>query len=134
MCGNGASEIFMAMAHAIKPETVLIVAPSFSGYVWAFEAVDAKIIYYVTKDEDDFSVKDDIVNIIEIDNWNGRYFLSGPVCYNRPEFNYSNGEKSHMCNHDEVIFSNKEAVIDYIKDTTKKLKDTKVHLRKLKLK
>ncbi len=75
-----------------------------------------------------------IVNIIEIDNWNGRYFLSGPVCYNRPEFNYSNGEKSHMCNHDEVIFSNKEAVIDYIKDTTKKLKDTKVHLRKLKLK
>jgi len=39
-----------------------------------------------------------------------------------------------MCNHDEVIFSNKEAVIDYIKDTIKKLKDIKTHLRKLKMK
>lgn len=75
-----------------------------------------------------------IVNIIKIDNWEGRYFLSGPAYYSHPEFNYVHGEKSHMSNHDEIVFSNKEVVIDYIKDTTKKLKDTKVHLRKLKLK
>ena len=65
LCGNGASEIFMAIAHAIRPKTALIVAPSFSGYVWAFDAVDAKLTYYVTKAEDNFSVKDDIVDIIE---------------------------------------------------------------------
>ena len=75
-----------------------------------------------------------IVNIIKIDNLEGRYFLSGPAYYSYPEINYVHGEISHICNQDEIVFSNKEAVIDYIKDTTKKLKDTKVHLRKLKLK
>lgn len=30
--GNGASELFVAIIHARKPKTVLVLAPSFSGY------------------------------------------------------------------------------------------------------
>jgi len=75
-----------------------------------------------------------IVNIVKIDKWYGRYFLSGPVCYSSPSCGPGNGEKAHMNNHCEIVFSNKEAVIDYIKDTTKRLKDIRLHVRKLKLK
>jgi len=75
-----------------------------------------------------------IENIIKQDLWEGRYFLSGPKCYFNPEIKCINGEKTSICNHSDIVFSNKEAVIDYIKDTSKKLKDVRLYLRKLKLK
>ena len=65
LCSNGASEIFMAMAHAFRPENVLLTAPSFAGYVWAFEAVEANLIYYVTKEENDFLIREDIMDVID---------------------------------------------------------------------
>lgn len=52
--GNGASELFMAIVHAIKPEKTVISVPSFSGYRHAAEAVESEIIYYTTKAEEDF--------------------------------------------------------------------------------
>lgn len=75
-----------------------------------------------------------IENIIKQDLFEGRYFLSGPKCYTNPEINCINNEKTSICNHSDIVFSNKEAVIDYIKDTSKKLKDVRLYLRKLKLK
>lgn len=75
-----------------------------------------------------------IENIIKQDLWEGRYFLSGPKCYSNPEIKCIHGEKTSICNHSDIVFSNKEAVIDYIKDTSKKLKDIRLYLRKLKLK
>ena len=74
-----------------------------------------------------------IEKIIKIDNWNGRYFLSGPTYYSHPEFNYMDGEQTSICNHEDFVFSNKEAIIDYIRDTVKRLKSTKTYLQKLKL-
>ena len=32
VCGNGASELFVALMHALKPEKILIPVPSFLGY------------------------------------------------------------------------------------------------------
>ena len=75
-----------------------------------------------------------IENIIKQDLWEGRYFLSGPKCYTNPEINCTNTEKSNIANHGDIVFSNKEAVIDYIKDTSKKLKDIRLYLRKRKFK
>lgn len=43
--GNGASELFMAVVHAIKPRQAVIPIPSFYGYEYAVDAVDCKKIY-----------------------------------------------------------------------------------------
>ncbi len=47
ICGNGASELLMAVVHAFQPEKVLLPVPSFSGYQWALEASGAWIDYHI---------------------------------------------------------------------------------------
>ena len=42
VCGNGASELFVAIVHALRPKRVGILAPSFSGYAWAAQTVGAR--------------------------------------------------------------------------------------------
>lgn len=42
-CGNGASELFVAIVHALRPKRVGILAPSFSGYAWAAQTVGAEV-------------------------------------------------------------------------------------------
>lgn len=54
--GNGASELFMAITHAIKPKKVVIPAPSFYGYEYAAAAARSEILYYELKRENDFCV------------------------------------------------------------------------------
>ena len=41
--GNGASELFMAVMHAIRPDRVLLPVPSFYGYEYAAVAVQSRI-------------------------------------------------------------------------------------------
>lgn len=45
LLGNGASELFMAVVHAIKPRRSVLMAPSFYGYEYALSAVDCDISY-----------------------------------------------------------------------------------------
>lgn len=52
--GNGASEIFMAIVHAIRPEKTLIPIPSFYGYEYAAKAVSGEIVYFPLKEEAEF--------------------------------------------------------------------------------
>ena len=47
--GNGASELFMAIVHGIKPKKIVIPVPSFYGYEYAAKTVDSEIIYYEMK-------------------------------------------------------------------------------------
>ena len=76
ICGNGASELFVAVVRAVKPKTVLLLAPSFCGYQAAVEAVNAKIIYYDCKEKDDFALTDEILPYLteKID----LFFLANP--------------------------------------------------------
>ena len=60
LCGNGASELFLALLHALKPKKTLIPVPSFGGYEYAAKAAGSSIRYYITKPEDGFAVKEDI--------------------------------------------------------------------------
>lgn len=48
LIGNGASELIMAICHAVRPESAMITAPSFSGYRAALHAVlpDSRIFRY----------------------------------------------------------------------------------------
>lgn len=54
--GNGASELFMAITHAIKPKKTVIPVPSFYGYEYAATAAESEILYYELKRENDFCV------------------------------------------------------------------------------
>jgi len=65
--GNGASELFMAVVHALRPKKTVIPVPSFYGYEHAAKAADSEIIYYKTKQEDSFGITDDIYNTLTED-------------------------------------------------------------------
>ena len=52
--GNGASELFMAVVHGIKPKKTVIPVPSFYGYEYAAEAVGGEVVYYGMKREGSF--------------------------------------------------------------------------------
>ncbi len=54
MCGNGASELFVAVVHAIKPGKIVIPAPSFYGYEKAANVTEAEVSYYEMKERDGF--------------------------------------------------------------------------------
>lgn len=65
--GNGASELFMAIIHGIRPEKTVIPVPSFYGYEYAAGATDGEIIYYETKEENDFCLQDDFLSVLKED-------------------------------------------------------------------
>lgn len=53
--GNGASELFMAIAHAIKPQKAVLPAPGFFGYEHVLRAVGCDIGYFMLDEQSDFS-------------------------------------------------------------------------------
>ena len=59
--GNGASELFVAIIHARKPKTVLVLAPSFSGYEHSAACEDCQVRYYYLKKEDNFELTEHFV-------------------------------------------------------------------------
>ncbi len=65
--GNGASELLMAVMHALRPKRVLLAAPSFTGYEHAANAVNAECIYYEMSEEAGFSVTEDILDMLTED-------------------------------------------------------------------
>lgn len=74
--GNGASELFMAIVHALKPKKVLIPVPSFYGYEYAAEAAGGEVSYYVMSSENGFQLDENFKEALteEID----LLFLANP--------------------------------------------------------
>lgn len=65
--GNGASELFMAIMHGIKPKKTVVPVPSFYGYEHAVEAAGGKVIYYEMRREDGFSLTQDFYSVLTED-------------------------------------------------------------------
>ena len=65
--GNGASELFMAVMHGIKPEKTVIPVPSFYGYEYAAKAAGGEIIYYEMKQENSFCPGEDMDAVLTED-------------------------------------------------------------------
>lgn len=63
--GNGASELFMAVVHALKPKKTVIPIPSFYGYEYAAKACDSSISYYEMKKENGFSLDAGIFEVLD---------------------------------------------------------------------
>lgn len=67
LCGNGASELFMAIVHGIKPKKIMLPAPSFFGYEKAAKAGGAEVFYYEMKAEEDFCLTDRVIDFLSED-------------------------------------------------------------------
>lgn len=80
--GNGASELFMAIVHALTPHKTLIISPSFYGYEYAAASVDSEIIYFTTKAENKFRIDESIFSYLTSDI--DLLFLANP---NNPDGN-----------------------------------------------
>ena len=56
LCGNGASELLMAICRWKKPGHALLLAPCFSGYEKALQAVGCKPDYFLLRAGEDFAL------------------------------------------------------------------------------
>lgn len=65
--GNGASELFMAMIHALKPQKILIPVPSFYGYEHAAMAAEGEVVFYETKKEEKFLLTERFFKVLDAD-------------------------------------------------------------------
>ncbi len=65
--GNGASEVFMGIMHALRPKSVIIPVPSFYGYKYVAEAVESKIIYFPLKKENLFLPQKEFLEMLTED-------------------------------------------------------------------
>ncbi|MCR5809902.1 MAG: aminotransferase class I/II-fold pyridoxal phosphate-dependent enzyme [Lachnospiraceae bacterium] len=61
LCGNGASELLMAVAQAVHPKRAMIPVPSYQGYERALQAVGAEILFYQLDREKGFALTEDIL-------------------------------------------------------------------------
>lgn len=68
-CSNGAEESIFRIVHFLKPKNALVIAPTFSEYEHALEAIGCNINYHYLKEENDFILDEDILEDItqEID-------------------------------------------------------------------
>lgn len=62
--GNGASELFMAIVHGIRPKKTVIPIPSFYGYEYAAGAAGGEIIYYKTQKENGFYLEEEFLSVL----------------------------------------------------------------------
>lgn len=65
--GNGASEIFMGLVHAMKPKKILIPVPSFWGYEYVAKAEGSEIQYFLLKKENFFLPGEELFHILSED-------------------------------------------------------------------
>lgn len=63
-CGSGASDLIFRLAYAKKPPTALVTAPAFSDYERACVSAGAEMIYYKLKKENNFEIREDIIDLI----------------------------------------------------------------------
>lgn len=61
LCGNGASELLMAVAQAVRPSKALIPVPTYQGYERVLDAVDAEILLHKMDRKKEFALTEEII-------------------------------------------------------------------------
>ncbi len=61
LCGNGASELLMAVVQAVRPKRAMIPVPSYQGYERVLEAAGAESLFYELDREKGFALTEDIL-------------------------------------------------------------------------
>ena len=65
--GNGASELFLGILHALKPKKVILPVPSFYGYAYTAKAVGSEVVCVPLKKEEDFLPGEELVLALQED-------------------------------------------------------------------
>ena len=63
-CSNGAEESIFRIVNFLRPKNAVVIAPTFSEYEHALEAVGCKISHHYLKEENDFILDEDILDNI----------------------------------------------------------------------
>ncbi len=63
--GNGASELFLAVVHAVSPKKTVIPVPSFYGYEYAARAAGGNICYVPLREQNGFCVDEELLNFLD---------------------------------------------------------------------
>ena len=77
MCGNGAAELIFSFCAAARPKRALELAPTFSEYTAALEAVDCQVERYQLKNENHFTLTDVFLSVLQKTAWDA-VFLCNP--------------------------------------------------------
>lgn len=88
--GNGASELFLAIVHAVSPKKIVIPVPSFFGYEHAAKAAGGEINYVQLLEEDAFCMDERLLE--HLDETADLLFLANP---NNPVGNTIEPETLH---------------------------------------
>lgn len=75
VCGNGAADLIYRIVQALRPENALIAVPTFSEYEKALRTAGCLINYHQLREEDEFEVREDIIEKID---GNDMMFLCNP--------------------------------------------------------
>lgn len=67
LCGNGASELFLAIMHGLKPGKTAIPVPSFFGYEYAATAAGRLIVPMTMSTKDQFCLTENLIQDIDED-------------------------------------------------------------------
>ena len=63
--GNGASELLMAVVHALHPTKIMLPCPSFYGYQHAAKAAGSRVIPFMLKEENRFLLTEELFTVLE---------------------------------------------------------------------
>ena len=77
LCGCGAAELIFSFCAAVKPRRALELAPTFSEYATALEAMGAAVGRYPLEAVNDFSLTDDFLSFLGAGQWDA-LFLCNP--------------------------------------------------------
>lgn len=67
LCGNGASELFMAVMHALRPGKTALPVPSFYGYEYSAKAAGSEIVPIIMSAKDRYCLTEDLFREIDED-------------------------------------------------------------------
>ena len=116
LCANGASDLIFRIVHSIRPQKVMVTAPSFADYERAGSAARADIIYYPLNEEDGFAISTGIVSAI-LTGLPNVVFICNP---NNPTGNVTDiatiREIAAACRSVNAILVIDECFIDFVAD------------------
>lgn len=64
VCGNGASELLMAVVHALRPRRTVIPVPSFYGYEHAAAAAGGETVFYPLREQRQFQYDSNLYEVL----------------------------------------------------------------------
>ena len=111
---NGASEMIFAAVRAVMPKKALLIAPTFSEYERALLSVGCEIDYYALKEENDFEIGADILNVL--DNYD-MTFICNP---NNPTGRLCNGDIMDKMAQSKCVCIADECFLDFTDGTSVK--------------